>query len=216
MSVSLSVGLAAPDFVGCSGSGSCRVLTIVADPGCLSRIPDPEFYPSRIPDPWSGIPDPKTATKESGEKIFFCHTFLCSHKFHKIVNYFSFEVLKKKIWANFKRIVELFTQKIVTKLLKIWVWDPGVKKAPDPGSRIRIRNTGLTYLRVTCRVVSRTPAPCRGVVDTSQGDVGRHRVVVAGIHLTTFPVCLLNILCWSPTTCWLAQFACMLHWASAL
>jgi hypothetical protein len=22
----------------------------VADPGCLSRIPDPDFYPSRIPD----------------------------------------------------------------------------------------------------------------------------------------------------------------------
>jgi hypothetical protein len=34
-----------------------------ADPGCLSRIPDPDFYPSRIPDP-------KTATKEMGEKIF--------------------------------------------------------------------------------------------------------------------------------------------------
>jgi hypothetical protein len=33
----------------------------VADPGCLSRIPDPDFYPSRIPDP-------KTATKERGEK----------------------------------------------------------------------------------------------------------------------------------------------------
>jgi hypothetical protein len=29
----------------------------VSDPGCLSRIPDPDFYPSRIPDP-------KTATKE--------------------------------------------------------------------------------------------------------------------------------------------------------
>ena len=43
-----------------------------------------------------------------------CHTFLCSHKFHKIVNYFSFEVLKKKIWPNFQRIIELFTQKIVT------------------------------------------------------------------------------------------------------
>jgi hypothetical protein len=54
----------------------------------------------------------------------------------------------KKIWANFQRIIELFTQKIVTKLSKIWVWDPGseirekpfripdpeVKKAPDPGS----------------------------------------------------------------------------------
>jgi hypothetical protein len=57
-------------------------------------------------------------------------------------------MLKKKIWANFQRIVELFTQKIVTMLSKIWVWDPGsgseirkkpfpdhgVKKAPDPGS----------------------------------------------------------------------------------
>jgi hypothetical protein len=53
-----------------------------------------------------------------------CHNFLCSHKFHKIANYFSFEVLKKKIWANFQRIIELFTQKIVTKLSKIWIWDP--------------------------------------------------------------------------------------------
>jgi hypothetical protein len=35
----------------------------VADPGCLSRIPDPDFYPSRIPDP-------KTTTKEVGEKKF--------------------------------------------------------------------------------------------------------------------------------------------------
>jgi hypothetical protein len=36
----------------------------VADPGCLSRIPDPDFYPSRIPDP-------KTGTKERGEKFIF-------------------------------------------------------------------------------------------------------------------------------------------------
>jgi hypothetical protein len=108
------------------------------------RIPDPDFYPSRIPDP-------KTATKERGENFFF-HTFLCSHKFYKIVNYFSFEVLKKKIWANFQRNIELFTKKIVKKLLKIWSWDPGseirdpkkpipdpgVKKAPEPGSAILI------------------------------------------------------------------------------
>ena len=40
-------------------------------------------------------------------------------------------MLKKKIWP-FQRIIELFSQKIVTKLLKIWGWDPGVKKAPDP------------------------------------------------------------------------------------
>ncbi len=37
----------------------CTQKTCVADPGCLSRIPDPDFYTSRIPDP-------KTATKERG------------------------------------------------------------------------------------------------------------------------------------------------------
>jgi hypothetical protein len=71
-------------------------------------------------------------------------------------------VLKKNIWANFQRIIDL-TQKIVTKLSKIWVWDPGseiwdprsgirkkpipdpgVKKAPDPGSWIR--NTAFSII----------------------------------------------------------------------
>jgi hypothetical protein len=93
----------------------------------------------------------------------------CSHIFHKIENYFIFEMLKKIIWANFQRIIELFTQKIVNKLSKIWVWDPrsGIRKKPfpDPGSRgqkgtgswIRIRNTGrqelyhrLAYTRSMC------------------------------------------------------------------
>jgi hypothetical protein len=82
------------------------------------------------------IPDPgsKNSNKREGWKKIFCHNFLCSHKFHKIANYFSFEVLKKKIWAHFQRIIELFTLKIVTKPSKIWIPDPGVKKAPDPGS----------------------------------------------------------------------------------
>jgi hypothetical protein len=48
----------------------------VADPGCLSRIPDLG----------SRIPDPKTGTKERDEKKIWCHTFFCSHKFNKIVN----------------------------------------------------------------------------------------------------------------------------------
>jgi hypothetical protein len=67
-------------------------------------------------------------------------------------------VLKKKSWANFQRIIELFSKNIVKKLLKIWSWDPGSGKnlfrVPDPwvkkgtGSRIRIRNTGegVSYL----------------------------------------------------------------------
>ncbi len=49
----------------------------VADPGCLSRIPDTDFYPSRFPDP-------KTATKKRGVKKNCCHSFTFSHKFHKI------------------------------------------------------------------------------------------------------------------------------------
>jgi hypothetical protein len=60
-------------------------------------IPDPDFYPSRIPDL-------KTATKERGEKKLDVKPFYVATKFNKIVNYFSFEVLKKKIWANFQRI----------------------------------------------------------------------------------------------------------------
>jgi hypothetical protein len=76
-------------------------------------IPDPDFYPSRIPDP-------KTAAIERGVKNFFCHNFFGNDKFHIIENYFIFEMLrKKKIWANFQRIIELFTQKIVIKLSKI-------------------------------------------------------------------------------------------------
>jgi hypothetical protein len=38
----------------------------------------------------------KNSTKERGEKNY-CHNFLRSHKFHKIANYISFELLKKKI-----------------------------------------------------------------------------------------------------------------------
>jgi hypothetical protein len=57
-------------------------------------------------------------------------------------------VLKKKIRANFQRIIELFTQKLSLSSQKYGfgirdprsgknlfrIPDPGVKKAPDPGS----------------------------------------------------------------------------------
>jgi hypothetical protein len=124
-------------------------MSSVADTGCLSRIPDPDFYPSRIPDLGSQI---QKQQQERGMKKICCHTISCSHKFHKIEKYLIFEMLKKIILANFQRIIKLFTQKIVNKLSKIWVKDqgsgirdagsvknlfrisdPGVKKAPDPG-----------------------------------------------------------------------------------
>jgi hypothetical protein len=43
-------------------------------------------------------------------------------------------MLKKKLKTNFITIIEIFTPKNVTNLPKIWVWDPGVKKAKYPGS----------------------------------------------------------------------------------
>jgi hypothetical protein len=67
-------------------------------------IPDPDSCPSRIQDP-------RTATKERGEK-FVVPPFL----YHKIENYFIFELAKKKIWAVLQRILELFTPKIIIKL----------------------------------------------------------------------------------------------------
>jgi hypothetical protein len=56
----------------------------VADPGCLSRIPDPDFYPSRIPDPGSRIPDLKTATRERGEKKLVVIPFYVATNFSKL------------------------------------------------------------------------------------------------------------------------------------
>jgi hypothetical protein len=53
------------------------IFSSVADPGCLSRIPDPDFYPSRIPDP-------KTATKERGEKKLVVIPFHVATNFTKM------------------------------------------------------------------------------------------------------------------------------------
>jgi hypothetical protein len=53
---------------------------------------------SRISDPGFRI---QKQQQKRGVKKISCHTFLCSHTFH-IEHYFSFEVQKKKIWANLK------------------------------------------------------------------------------------------------------------------
>jgi hypothetical protein len=47
-------------------------------------------------------------------------------------------MLKKKIWANFQRIVEVFTQKMFNMF---GIQDPGSRGQKGTGSRIRIRNT---------------------------------------------------------------------------
>ncbi len=96
------------------------------------------------PDPGSGswfftrsgsqIPDPTIATKEKRKEKNFFLPFLVATSITKSKNGFTFEQVKKKIWANLQRII-LFTQKIVIDLSKICAWDPGKKPIPDPGSR---------------------------------------------------------------------------------
>jgi hypothetical protein len=111
-----------------------------------------DVYPgSRIlifTHPVSRIPDPKTATKERGEKNYVVIPFFVTTNFTKLNIIKFFEIPNKKFLASFQRIIELFTQKIVTMLSKIWVWDPGSRGQIGTGSRIRIRNTGqVRYVR---------------------------------------------------------------------
>ncbi len=121
---------------------SGKYLFRIPDPG-VKKAPNPGSriliftHPgSRISDPGSRIPDPKTTAKERGEKNFWCSTFFCSHKCHIIENYFIFEMLKKNFLANFQRIIELFTQKIVTKLSNKGLGS-GILKKTYSGSRIQ-------------------------------------------------------------------------------
>jgi hypothetical protein len=98
-----------------------------------------------------------------GEKKFVIILIFVVTNFTKL-NFVIFEMLKKKIWANIQRIVEVFTQKIFNMLSNIWVWDPGseirkkpnpdpgVKKAPDPGSgSATLQNSHKTILKPFCR-----------------------------------------------------------------
>jgi hypothetical protein len=63
------------------------IVPSVADPGCLSRILIFTHPGSRI----------QKQHQKRGVKKISCHTFYCSHKYHKIENYLIFEMPKKKI-----------------------------------------------------------------------------------------------------------------------
>jgi hypothetical protein len=111
-----------------------------------SQIPDPDFYPSQIPDLGS------IHSNKRGVKTKFCHTFFCSHKFHKNENYFIFEVLKKML-ANFQRIIEFLPKKLSLSFQKYGfeiqdsekpISDHGSRGQKDTGSRIRIHNTACS------------------------------------------------------------------------
>ncbi len=82
----------------------CLIFLQRGGSGMFIRDPGSWFLP--IPDPGS-----KNSNKREGWKKYFCHTFLCSHKFRKIENYFSFEVLNKKNLGQFSKNYRTFYPK---------------------------------------------------------------------------------------------------------
>jgi hypothetical protein len=98
--------------------------------------------------PRSRISDPKTATKDWGENFFWVKQFFCSHKFHKTQYYFIFDMLKKKFGPIFQELLKFLPKELSPSPQKYGfgirdpgsrknlfrIPDPGVKKAPDPGS----------------------------------------------------------------------------------
>ncbi len=103
-------------------------------------IPDPDFYPSRIPDLGS-----KNSNKREGWKKIYFYTIFCSHKFQKIVKLFCFWNAEDNL-GQFSMNYRTFYPKNCQKAHKnmclgsgirknlFRIPDPRVKKAPDPGS----------------------------------------------------------------------------------
>ncbi len=114
----------------------------------LRIIPDPDFYPSRIPDP-------KTATKERGEKKLVVILFYVATNFTKLKIILVLKCRRKKFGPIFKELFNFLPQKLPQSYQKygFGIRDPGYEiRDPEKtysgsrgqkgtGSRIRIRNT---------------------------------------------------------------------------
>ncbi len=101
--------------------------------------PGSDFWLSRIPDLGS-----KNSNKREGWKKICCPIFFWSHKNHKIEYYINFELVKKKNSGQFAKNYRTFypnrchrafkDKGLGSGIQKKPIPDPGVKKAPDPGS----------------------------------------------------------------------------------
>jgi hypothetical protein len=144
-------------FKQCCGSGM-----FIPDPG--SRIPNPDFYPSQIPDPGS-----KNSNKREGWKKFVVITFYVVTNFLKLQIILVLRCWRKKFGPIFKELYNFLPNKLSLSSQKYGfgirdpgsgIRDPGSGKnlfrIPDPGSRgekgtrsripdslIRIRNTAF-------------------------------------------------------------------------
>ncbi len=100
----------------------------------MLRIRD--VYPgSRIPDLGS-----KNSNKREGWKKNCCHTLFCSHKFHKPEKFLCLNYWRKQFGPIFKELKNLLCKKLSLSSQKygFGIPDPGVKKAPDPGSATQV------------------------------------------------------------------------------
>ncbi len=95
--------------------------------------------------PGSQISDPgsKNSYKREGWKKLVVTLFFVATNFTKYKIILFLNCWRKNFWAKFKRIIELFTQKAVTKLSKIWVWDSrsGIRDPEKTYSRSRIQRS---------------------------------------------------------------------------
>ncbi len=138
----------------------------------------------------SRIPDPKQQQKRGVKKNLLSYLFLATN-FTKLKIILVFLSAEEKNLGQFsKRIIERFTQKIVTKLSKIWVWDPGsgnnLFRFPDPGvpKRHRIPDPQHCLGRVRGYVGGGIPAAAHqaGLVGEADAPQVRHQHLQARLR----------------------------------
>ncbi len=113
----------------------CNDVSSVAGPGCLSRIPDPTFFHPGSRIRTVSIPDPGSASKNLG--------VLTPQK-------------KTKKWFLSSRKYDLGCSSRI-RMLTFYpsrIPDPGVKRAPDPGSGFATLDVSVRKLGWNCTVYS--------------------------------------------------------------
>ncbi len=96
----------------------------------LSRIPDPDFYPSRIPDLRSRIQKQQQKRGVIKNLLYF----FCSHKFYKNEYYFIFEMLKKEICPIFKELLKFLPKhfSLCSQIYGFGIQGSKRHRIPDP------------------------------------------------------------------------------------
>ncbi len=102
----------------------------VADPECLSRIQDPQFYSFRIPDP-------KIPAKDSCHKKMVCKSIFCYSQICRNSALILFFICSKKNLAKFIMNYLIFYANCHRPLKKFLYPLSGIreKDIPDRGSR---------------------------------------------------------------------------------